>query len=180
MKPVSKDAAISEANNANGSSYGFIVVCRMKRHEVAVSTPPVNPKQSKKTQDPYDWVKTFFISRSKRVKTELLFVSCFSPNISSRVIEESVNERLRLSSLVCIKLKTKYNTYAYFHTSVHEDVFPLINNTGVCPQGALIAPFYGKISANQINSSETCTAFLSALSRPSEEALRHQIDGEGL
>jgi hypothetical protein len=89
------------------------------------------------------------VTISKRVKTKSLFVSLFSPNITSRDIEESLKEQLKLSSIVCTKLKTKYNTYAFFfHISVREGDFTLINNTGVWPQGALIAPFYGKRSAD--------------------------------
>jgi hypothetical protein len=42
------------------------------------------------------------------------------------------------------------------HISVHENDFPLINNMGVRPQGALIALFYGKLSADQTFSSENC------------------------
>jgi hypothetical protein len=43
---------------------------------------------------------------------------------------------------------------ASFHISVHEDNLPLVKNTGVWPQGALIAPFYGNLSVDQIYTSE--------------------------
>jgi hypothetical protein len=46
--------------------------------------------------------------------------------------------------------------YVSFHISVHEDDFSLINNTGVWPQRALIAPFYGKLSVDQIYSPNIC------------------------
>jgi hypothetical protein len=57
---------------------------------------------------------------------------------------------LKLASLVCNRLKTKFDSYAFFHVSVSEDYFPLINNTGVWPSSCLIAPFCGRLSANQI------------------------------
>jgi hypothetical protein len=72
------------------------------------------------------------ITISKRVKTKSDFVSRFSP-VTCRDIEEPLNEQLKLPSLVCTRLKAKYNTHASFHISVHEDDFPLINNTGVWP-----------------------------------------------
>jgi hypothetical protein len=40
-------------------------------------------------------------------------------------------------------------------SSVIEDKFPLINNTGVWPTGCLIAPFYGKLILDQVYSSST-------------------------
>jgi len=41
-----------------------------------------------------------------------------------------------------------------YHVSVHEDDFPLTDNTGVWPQGVLITPFYGRLNPDQICSSE--------------------------
>jgi hypothetical protein len=90
------------------------------------------------------------VTVSDRVKTKSLFVSRFSLNVTSRDTEESLNVQLKLSSLVRTRLKTKYNTYASFHISVHEDDFPLIKNTGVWPQRALIAPFYERPNPDQI------------------------------
>jgi hypothetical protein len=52
--------------------------------------------------------------------------------------------------LVCTRLKTKCNSYASFHISVAEDEFPLIDDTGVWPSGCLIAPYYGKLTPDQI------------------------------
>jgi hypothetical protein len=52
--------------------------------------------------------------------------------------------------VVCTNLKTRYNSYASFHVSVTEDDFPLIHNTGVWPDGCLIAPFYGRLNPDQI------------------------------
>jgi hypothetical protein len=37
-----------------------------------------------------------------------------------------------------------------FHISVTEDEFALINNIGVWPSGCLIAPYYGKLTSDQI------------------------------
>ena len=77
-----------------------------------------------------------------------LFVSRFSPDVISSDVESSLKDQLQLASLACSRLKTKYNSYASFHVSVAEDDFHLINNTGVWPNGCLIAPFYGRLSAD--------------------------------
>jgi hypothetical protein len=79
----------------------------------------------------------------RRVKTKALFVSSFSPDVTSTDIENSLKEQLLLKSLVCTRLTTKFNIYASFHVSVTEEDFPLINNVGVWPDGCLVAPFYG-------------------------------------
>jgi hypothetical protein len=66
-----------------------------------------------------------------------------------------LKEQLSLKKLVCTRLKTTFNTYASFHVSVFEEDFPLTNNTGVWPTGFLIAPFYGKLTPDQVFSSST-------------------------
>jgi hypothetical protein len=77
----------------------------------------------------------------------------------------TLKDQLQLASLTCTRLKTKYNSYASFHFSVAEDDFHLINNTGVWPNGCLIAPYYGRLNPDQIYSVE-----LRATSRPASPA----------
>jgi hypothetical protein len=60
-----------------------------------------------------------------------------------------LNEQLSLKKLVCIKLRTKFNSYSFFHISVMEDEFAVIN-TGVWSSGCFIAPYYGKLTPDQI------------------------------
>jgi hypothetical protein len=54
--------------------------------------------------------------------------------------------------LVCIRFKTTFNSYVSFQISVDEDEFPPINNTGVWLNRCLIAPFYGKLTSDQVYS----------------------------
>jgi hypothetical protein len=89
---------------------------------------------------------------SKRERSKALFVSRFSPEVMAADVEKSLKEQLSLKRLVCTRLKTKFNAYASFHILVHEEDFPLINNTGVWPNGCLIAPFYGKLTSDQVYS----------------------------
>jgi hypothetical protein len=81
--------------------------------------------------------------------------------VTSTDIEKSLNEQLKLTLLSCTRLKTKFNSYASFHISVVQDDFHLTNNTGVYPNGCLIAPYYGRLNPDQIYSA------ISASSRPS-------------
>jgi hypothetical protein len=76
--------------------------------------------------------------------------------------EESLKEQLSLKRLVCTRLKTKFNTYASFHVLVNEDDFPLVNNIVVWPNGCLIAPFFGRLSPDQIYSSDALTVSVSS------------------
>jgi hypothetical protein len=94
----------------------------------------------------------------KKVRMKSLFVSRFSPDVTATDAEKSLKDQLQLASLVCTRLRTKYNSYSSFHISVTEDDFHLINNTGVWPNGCLIAPFYGRLSPDQIFTVESQTA----------------------
>jgi hypothetical protein len=89
---------------------------------------------------------------AKNMWSKALFVSRISPQVTASGIEKSLREQLKLASLACTRLKTKFYSYAFFHVSVAEDDLPLINNTGVWLSGGLIASFYGHLSADQIYS----------------------------
>ncbi|KDR12811.1 hypothetical protein L798_13273 [Zootermopsis nevadensis] len=89
---------------------------------------------------------------SKMVRSKALFVSRFSPEATAADVDKSLKEQLSLKRLVCTRLKTKFNFYTSFHILVNEEDFPLVNNTGVWPNGCLIAPFYGKLTPDQVYS----------------------------
>jgi hypothetical protein len=46
---------------------------------------------------------------SKRERSKALFVSRFSPEVTVADVEKSLKEQLSLKSLVCTRLKTKFN-----------------------------------------------------------------------
>jgi hypothetical protein len=85
---------------------------------------------------------------------EVTFVSRFSPDVTASDVEKSLKDRLQLAPLACTRLKTKHNSYASFHVPVEEDDFHLVYNTGVRPNGCLTAPYYGRLSPNQIYTAE--------------------------
>jgi hypothetical protein len=91
----------------------------------------------------------------KKERSKALFVSRFCPEVTADEVEKSVKEQLSIKKLACTRPKTKFNTYSSFHVSVIEDDFPLINNTGVWPTGCLIAPFYGRLTPDQVYSPST-------------------------
>jgi hypothetical protein len=130
---------------------GFITVSYKKKP--TSGTPPVNTVRH--TRQPLIAVRdsASLPIVSKRERSKALFVSRFSPEVMAADVEKSLKEQLSLKRLVCTRLKTKFNAYASFHISVNEDDFPLINNTGVWPNGCLIAPFYGKLTSDQVYSS---------------------------
>jgi hypothetical protein len=64
---------------------------------------------------------------ARRLKTEALFVSRFSPDVTSTNIENSLKVQPLVKSLVCIRLKTQFVTHTSFHFSATEEDFPLIN-----------------------------------------------------
>jgi hypothetical protein len=61
---------------------------------------------------------------AKKGKSMSLFVSRFGPEVTAQDIKNSLEEQLKLTSLSCTRLKTKFNSYASFHISVNEDDFP--------------------------------------------------------
>jgi hypothetical protein len=62
-----------------------------------------------------------------------------------------LKEQLNLKKFVCTELRTtSSNSYSSSHVSAKEDAFYLINNIGVWPSGCLIAPYYGKLTPDQI------------------------------
>jgi hypothetical protein len=92
---------------------------------------------------------------SKKERSKALFILCFSPEVVTVEVEKSLREQLSLNRLVCARLRTKFNSYASLHVLVNEDDFPLDNSTGVWPNGCLLAPFYGKLTPDQMYSSST-------------------------
>jgi hypothetical protein len=86
----------------------------------------------------------------KPKRTKALFVSRFSPEVTADEVSKTLKEQLSLKRLVCTKLRTKFDSYSSFHISITEDEFSLINNTAVWPSGCFIAPYYGKLTPDQI------------------------------
>jgi hypothetical protein len=87
---------------------------------------------------------------SKSEKSKALFVSRFIPEVTADDVHKLLKEQLSLRKLVCTKLRTKFNSYSSFHISVTEDEFALIKNIGVWPSGCVIAPYYSKLTPDQI------------------------------
>jgi hypothetical protein len=66
----------------------------------------------------------------ERVLRKALFISRHSPEATFDV-EKCMEDQLQLASLICTRLKTKYNSYASFHVCAAEDDFHVTNNIGV-------------------------------------------------
>jgi hypothetical protein len=124
------------------------------RRKATSSTPPaeVAVNKVKPRRQPLIGVSSSIslpvITKPERSKA--LFVSRFSPEVTADDIYKTLKEELSLKRLVCNKLKTECNSYSSFHISVTEDEFSVINNTGVWPSGCLIAPYYDKLTPDQM------------------------------
>jgi hypothetical protein len=158
QKPCRSYAATSATRHVSSpakesAEEEFIVVSR-KRDRAPNQVTIANAIPHKKQRTPTLGVRnaSALTVIAKKAKTMSLFVSRFSPDVTAQDIKSSLEEQLELSYLTCTRLKTKFNTYASFHVSAIEKDFPLINNTGVWPNGCLIAPFYGRLNANQMYS----------------------------
>jgi len=109
---------------------GFITVT-IKKHDMARVNSSVNTKTARTSRTPIYEVCTALPTLSTRVKTKALFVSQFSPEASMCHTGNFLQEQPKLSSIVGMRLKNKFNEYASFLSSVTEDEFPLIYNTDV-------------------------------------------------
>jgi hypothetical protein len=72
-----------------------------------------------------------------------LFVACFSSDVTSNESISSL-EQIKLSVLVCNRLKKKFSTWVSFRISVSKEDFSLMN-TGAWRNGCLIESFYGHL-----------------------------------
>jgi hypothetical protein len=133
---------------------GFTTVIRKQRGRTAEEFPSLLTITTKSHKATMIWVRSSSSLPivAKKIRSKALFVSRFSPQVIAHDIEKSLREQLKLASLACTRLKTKFDSYSSFQVSVSEDDFPLINNASLWPSGCLIAPFYGRLSTGQIYS----------------------------
>ena len=54
----------------------------------------------------------------RAVRRKALFVSRFDPQVSEEDIISSLRNQVKLSSIDCTKLKTKFSSYSSFHSYV--------------------------------------------------------------
>lgn len=81
-----------------------------------------------------------------RKRTRALFVSRFSPHVSSQQIKEIVQGNVTLSQLLVSKIKCRYQSlYSSFYVEVLESEFCLVDDVNIWPDGCLIKEFFGKL-----------------------------------
>jgi hypothetical protein len=160
-QPPLPESSVTAKNNPSGD--GFITVLGKSKGKPSSSISSGMPKPPKETRTPLFGARSgsSLSTVQKKVRTKALFVTRFSPDVSSADVEQSLKDQLELASLTCTKLKTKFNSYSSFHIAVSQDDFDLINNTGIWPIGCLIAPYYGRLNPEQIYCAEK-----SDMSRP--------------
>ncbi|KAI5711797.1 hypothetical protein M8J76_016705 [Diaphorina citri] len=81
-----------------------------------------------------------------KVKTNALFVTRFSPSVTSTMIKDIIQRNVKLSRLSVSKIQTRYqDSYSSFHVEVLASEFHLIDDENIWPDGCLIKQFYGKL-----------------------------------
>jgi hypothetical protein len=135
VHPTAKcDSAGSTAPSGNATDDGFTIVTKKKRGDVrVVNHISENNKRGRKLGTRMFGVRnsSSLPVVSKRPKTKALFVSRLSPEVSASDVEKFLKEQLKLSLVVRIKLKTRYNSYASFQVSVTRMTF-LLSTTQKC------------------------------------------------
>jgi hypothetical protein len=134
----------AEDSQQSSADDRFIVVLgKHKKDRSANKVTNPDSVASKKSRTPMFGVRNTSTLPviAKKAKSMSLFVSCFSPEVTAQDIEKLLQDQLKISSLTCIRLKTKFSNYVSFHISINEEDFLSLNNTGVWPNGFLIALF---------------------------------------
>jgi hypothetical protein len=153
------------SNAVQTADDGFTTV---KRANARKETPSTSSKSVRKNKQPMIGVRCSSSHPTiiKSVKMESFFISHISPEVAATDNEKSLLHQLKISSLTCTRLKTKFRTYTSFHISVNEEDFHSIHNMGVWPNGCLTAPFYGQINPTQIYSPEGSNIFVAVVPAP--------------
>ncbi|GBM84550.1 hypothetical protein AVEN_125666-1 [Araneus ventricosus] len=101
----------------------------------------------------------------KMPKSKAIFLSRLG---SSTTVNDITNylSSLKLQYLQCNRLKTKFQTYAYFHIEVYESDLQQILDASFCPEGCLITEFYGKLRKDQISEAVTSESDINNLPEP--------------
>jgi hypothetical protein len=113
------------ASSDNPSVEGFVTVLSKRKGNHPSSIPSGLPNPPKRTRTPLFGVRSgsSLSTVQKRVRTKALYVSQFSPDVSSGDMEQSLKDQLELAFLTCTKLKTKFNSHSSFHISVSHFCF---------------------------------------------------------
>ncbi|CAN7981100.1 unnamed protein product, partial [Ixodes pacificus] len=90
--------------------------------------------------------KVSSVPRPPRLKAR--FVSRLSPDTSCDDVGAALTAFLEGKPLICIKLKTKHDSYSSFHITVNEEDFNKINVADVWAMGSLFRPFFGAVRGN--------------------------------
>jgi hypothetical protein len=114
LQPSLPETSVKASDNQ--APDGFVTVLRKRKGNHPSSIPSGVPSPPRTSRTPLFGNKSgsSLSTVPKRVRTKALFVSRFSPEVSSADVEKSLKDQLELASLKCTKLKTKYNSYFCF------------------------------------------------------------------
>ncbi|KAH9373903.1 hypothetical protein HPB48_012028 [Haemaphysalis longicornis] len=79
-----------------------------------------------------------------------LFVFRLDPRTSIEDVKDLLKPVLGDKTVQCVKLRTKYDSYASFHLSGDDEVFAAMNSPGVWPEGSILHQFCGKLDESRV------------------------------
>lgn len=90
------------------------------------------------------------VDPKKLVRYKALFVTRLAPETTADEIEAHLKADLPILNDVKVsKLATRLTNYASFHIKVPLSDFPLVNNTTIWPEGALVKEFRGRMTPDK-------------------------------
>jgi hypothetical protein len=117
----------------------WVTVTRRQPNKVRV-VPKIGQKQANPSS------ALMVKPKVSRPRTSALFVTRFTPTVTSQNIMEFLKSSVQLSHLKISKIKTRHqDLYASFHVEVLSDEFGKIDDVSVWPDGCLIKTYLGRL-----------------------------------
>ncbi|XP_077545924.1 uncharacterized protein LOC144158716 [Haemaphysalis longicornis] len=82
--------------------------------------------------------------------SKALFVSRLDPKTSIEDVKDFVKPVLGDKTVQCVKLRTKYDSYASFHLSGDDEAFAALNCFDVWPEGSIFHQLFGKLDESRV------------------------------
>lgn len=85
-----------------------------------------------------------------RVRRRALFVTRFHSSTMATDVKALITSAVNVNSVICTRLKTKFDSYNSFYVDFPADAFDSIAAPEVWPKGVLVLPYYGRLSKKNI------------------------------
>ncbi|KAH9367240.1 hypothetical protein HPB48_013484 [Haemaphysalis longicornis] len=82
--------------------------------------------------------------------SKTLFVARLDPRTSIEDVKDLLKPVLGDKTVQCVKLRTKYDSYASFHLSGDDEAFAALNSPDVWPEGSIFHQFFVKLDESRV------------------------------